>query len=320
MTDAALKQALRLWGLADRPCQLIAERENRVYRIEAPQGPVALRLHRPGLRTLAELQSELDWMAALAAGGLTVPRPVPALDGRMVHTVGTIIADVLTWLPGAPMGRDGRLGAQDDLAGAYRELGGQMAQLHRLSDGWTPPQGFVRPAWDRDGLVGERPLWGRFWENPLLTAPQATLLRQARDRAGARLGALAQGADYGLIHADLVPENVLMAPDGPGLIDFDDGGHGFRLFDLATALNRTLRADDPAPLGRALLDGYRAARPIDLDALPLFQALRSFTYVGWIVPRLREAGAEARAARSIALACTMAERLLDEEPAEGGRQ
>ncbi len=98
------------------------------------------------------------------------------------------------------------------------------------------------------------------------------------------------------------------------MIDFDDGGWGARAFDLATAANRALRADrDPEALIGALIEGYTATRALDRADLALFQALRAFTYVGWIVPRLGEPGAHARAERFIALAERMAREMLDEK-------
>jgi Ser/Thr protein kinase RdoA (MazF antagonist) len=303
-----LAQALPLWGLQSYAATLVAARENLVYRIEAPQ-PLALRLHRRGLRSKAQLLSELEWMAALAQRGLSVARPHPALDGALCHEVGGQIVDVLGWLDGVPMCLGGTLNPLVDGVPAYHALGQAMAQLHLKSDDWAPPPHFDRPSWDAQGLLGEDPLWGRFWENPLLTPAQSALLIQARHHAIARLSAL-HGADYGLIHADLVQENVLIGPGGPHLIDFDDGGFGYRLFDIATVLNFILREAKPAPLQDAFVQGYLATRPIDLSALPLFQALRAFSYVGWIVPRLSEDGAQARQDRFVTLACQMAEQVL----------
>ena len=299
------------WGLEGAPCRLVAQRENRVFRVETPAGPRALRLHRPGLRTDAQLRSELDWMAALAAGGIAVPAPCPTPDGALCVTSGGVIADMVSWIEGRPMGVDGALAPLDDAPAAYRALGREMARLHDISDAWTPPAGFTRPAWDADGLVGPDPLWGRFWENPLLTPAQADLLVRARAAAFDRLAARAGRMDEGLIHADLVPENVILTATGPALIDFDDGGWGARAFDLATAANRALRAENPRALIDALLAGYIDTRALDLADLALFQALRAFTYVGWIVPRLGEPGARGRADRFIALAETMARNLLD---------
>lgn len=287
----------------------VAERENLVYRIDCTP-PRALRLHRSGLRTKAELVSELDWMAALQARGLSVPKPFPALDGALCHEVDGQIVDVLGWLDGAPMGKGGRLNPALDGQVAYHALGRAMAGLHQKSDDWIPPPRFQRHAWDLDGLLGENPLWGRFWENPRLTKAETDLLTKARHQARDIVSAL-PAPDYGLIHADLVQENVLFGASGPQMIDFDDGGFGYRLFDIATALNFIRREPDPVPLQAAFTQGYLATRPIDLTALPLFQAIRAFTYVGWIVPRLPEPGGEARLTRFVTLATQLAETLLD---------
>lgn len=309
MTDPRLSLARDRWGIGEAPLRLVATRENHVYRVER-DGGLALRLHRPGLRSEAELLSELQWMRALAAGGLSVPIPVPALGGALcIQTDGGLV-DVVTWLDGAPMGRDGALADLPDAPAAFAALGVAMALLHDLSDRWTPPPGFTRPAWDAEGLVGEAPLWGRFWESALLTVDQRELLSRARDVAREGLQALEATADRGLIHADLVPENVLIDGAAVSLIDFDDCGTGFRLFDLATSANRADRADPSGGLRRALIDGYQTRRAIDPAALPLFQALRAFSYVGWISDRLSEPGAGERAVRMISNATRWAERLL----------
>lgn len=298
------------WGLGDAPLRLVATRENHVYRVERDGEVLALRLHRPGLRTEAELVSELRWMAALADGGLSVPAPVPAGDGALCISANGALVDVVTWLGGAPMGIDGALADLPDARAAFAALGAAMARLHELSDAWTPPSGFDRPHWDVEGLVGDAPLWGRFWDSALLTPAERDLLVRARDAARERLQAIAQTADRGLIHADLVPENVLIDGATVGLIDFDDSGFGCRLFDLATSANRADRADPSGALRAALLEGYGACRAIDLTDLPLFQALRAFSYVGWISDRLSEPGADVRATRMIATATHWAGRLL----------
>jgi Ser/Thr protein kinase RdoA (MazF antagonist) len=285
VTDPRLDIARARWGFGDAPMRLVAMRENHVYRVDLPEGPVALRLHRPELRTRAELVSELQWMTALATGGLTVPLPVTARDGALCAEAAGSLIDVVSWLDGEAMGRDGVLAELADAEAAFAVLGGEMARLHDVSDRWTLPEGFHRPHWDVDGLVGETPLWGRFWDCAFLDDAQAALLRAAREAARERLSAIAGTADYGLIHADLVPENVLTGGNTVRLIDFDDGGFGFRLFDLATSANRADRADPSGSLRRALIDGYLARRAIDLTDLPLFQALRAFTYVGWISDR-----------------------------------
>lgn len=311
MNDPCVVDALSLWGLGGCSVTLVAARENRVFRVEAPAGPLALRLHRPGYRSQVELASELAWMAALEGGGLNVPRPVPARDGSLCATVGDTTVDVLTYLDGTPLMKEGQLAQDADLSGIALRLGGALARLHDISDGWDAPAGFFRPAWDAEGLLGDNPLWGRFWENPALTADQAALLTKTRQAAQRVLSRLAPELDYGLIHADAVPENVLIGNGAVHLIDFDDGGYGFRLFDLATTMNRLHRYAPDGAAGRRFLDGYLQARPIDLHPLPLFRLLRSLTYVGWVIARMDEPSASARCTRFIIEATDQAQTWLE---------
>ncbi|WP_240705194.1 homoserine kinase [Pacificoceanicola onchidii] len=296
MTDLA-SAALTLWGMQGAPCSFVAGRENRVYRVQSDRGDFALRLRRPGLRSAAELRSELDWMAAMGAAGLSVPRPEPSRSGQLLEEVDGHRVDMVSWLDGTPLGKSREALTLPDPEGAYLRLGQEMARLHDACDSFTPPQGFHRIAWDREGLLGEAPLWGRFWENPTLDAETRALLEAFRARAARDLEALQDSLDYGLIHADLVRENVLLDGGTLSLIDFDDGGYGFRLFDVATALLKNRNEPLYEPLTAALLAGYRSQRPLESAQLGLFMALRAATYVGWIVPRMGEDGAAARNAR-----------------------
>ncbi|MCV2869275.1 phosphotransferase [Defluviimonas sp. WL0002] len=298
MTDP-VRQALALWGLEGATSEFVAGRENRVYRIRSDQCDFALRIKRPGYRTEAELLSELQWLDAMHAAGLSVPRPRPALSGALLETVGSHYVDLVGWLSGRPLGQSRDRLAIDDAPGIFACLGAEIARLHDACDAWRRPDTFTRCAWDLDGLLGDDPLWGRFWENPTLDPETRQLLQQFRQEAVRDLGAMGSCADYGLIHADIVRENVLV--DGPNLrlIDFDDGGFGYRLFDIATALLKNIDEPNCGELQAALVSGYRSRRRIDEKMLDLFLALRAVTYVGWIVPRITEEHGADRNARFI---------------------
>jgi len=295
-------QAAPLWGLDPARIRLAAQRENAVWRAEGAGGPYALRLHRPGYRTGDELRSELEWMAMLAEGGLSVPRPVPSVNGRLVEEVGGTAVDLLTWLPGRMVGKQGVLDGITDRAGYMRQLGGLLARLHDLSDAWTPPAGFTRPRWDRLGLLGDTPLWGPFWANPDLSDADRAALVKARARAESDLQTREPTLDFGLIHADAITENVMIDGDRLMLIDFDDGGWGYRDFDLATVLMRQLGNPDYPALRAALISGYTTRRPVDVAALDLLLMLRALTYLGWIIPRMGEPGGPARSRRAVTTA------------------
>ena len=292
-----IEQALALWGMSGARCDFIAGRENRVYKVVHEGAAYALRFKRPGYRDIAELTAELDWLAEMARAGLGVPAPRPSRNGKLLECIDGQFVDMITWLTGTPLGRSRKPLALPDPVRTFSDLGTEMARLHLACDSWTKPQGFTRCRWDDEGLLGDTPLWGRFWENPRLDRATRAMLLDFRGQATRALAALK--LDFGLIHADLVRENVMIDGTDLHLIDFDDGGYGYRLFDVATALLKNRAEPNYPALKEALLDGYHSVRPLDMTHLDLFLALRAVTYVGWIVPRMEEDGSPVRNARFI---------------------
>jgi Ser/Thr protein kinase RdoA (MazF antagonist) len=309
---ADLTAVLARWPIAVAACSLAAERENSVYRITDEGGAeFALRFHRPGYRSADEIQSELQWMAELEKEGLHVPRPVASRQGSYVENVDGQFVSVLTWLAGVLLGRVATPLAIDDRLGTFSRLGASIARLHAISDRWLKPANFTRPAWDIDGLTGPEPYWGKYWENPALGPDDRKLIIAARDKARNALLLNKGMLDFGLIHADLVRENVLLDGSDVKFIDFDDCGTGFRLFELATALLKNMEEPDYPELRQALLNGYNSVRPMVMDMLSVFLVLRAFTYQGWIIPRMHESGAIARNERNIQLSLALARELID---------
>ena len=144
-----VEKALELWGLHGTGYHLVAARENVVFRVDGADKPVALRLHRKGYRTDQELMSELDWMAAVAKGGINVQGPIPSTSGEMLHIVDGLQVDVLSWLTGVSVAKALASRDANGRAALFREIGSQMARFHDIIDAWTPPVGFNRCAWDR---------------------------------------------------------------------------------------------------------------------------------------------------------------------------
>jgi Ser/Thr protein kinase RdoA (MazF antagonist) len=118
---------------------------------------------------------------------------------------------------------------------------------------------------------------------------------------------------YGLIHADLVPENLLVDGDRICVIDFDDAGFGWHLFELATSLY-FIAGESVYPAAReALIRGYRTERALSdetLERLPLFLAARGTTYLGWVHTRPGSDTARELTPFLIERACAAAEEYL----------
>lgn len=287
-------EALTHWGGSARPPRLISERENAVFEVALANAPrAALRLHRADYNSPAAIQSELWWVGQLAAMGFPTPGPIPASDGRLSVTLSDgRLATMLNWVEGEAIGSTDLplAGSRADQRALYHNLGGLLARLHTTSDKLSLPPEFSRRIWDIDGFLGDQPLWGRFWQNPALNAKDLGLINAARAKAITDLNRyVAKGADRGLIHADPLRENVFRGADGLTLIDFDDSGFGFRLYDLTTALSQSLDDDNYGDLRSAILAGYAEQRPLDDQAerlFPLFAMLRTFASLGWVMPRL----------------------------------
>lgn len=308
--ERRVQMALSLWGLEGAKAELAAQRENVVWRVDHASGSYALRFHRPGYRTPGELRSELQWMDYLSGQGMSVPRPLAATDGRLVAEIEGYQTDILTWLQGAPIGETGQLHNVDDPTALCHQIGREMARLHDLTDQWNTPADFARPDWGREGLLGDHPLWGRFWEHPDLTDAQHNTLLQSRDEAKQHLAEIEDTLDRGLIHADLLTENIMVHEGQLSLIDFDDSAFGYRDFELATFLIRFLPSPDFEAMRKALCEGYSTRRRVDPDILDFMLFLRSLTYIGWIIPRIDEPGGAARSVRNITTAMPLAEAYL----------
>jgi Ser/Thr protein kinase RdoA (MazF antagonist) len=103
-------------------------------------------------------------------------------------------------------------------------------------------------------------------------------------------------------------ENVLIDGDVVSLIDFDDCGTGFRLYDLGTAMVQNDYEPARDDLRDALVAGYGTLRPADAATVDLMALARACASVGWTIPRL--APGDPIHARHIARAIRMARRVM----------
>lgn len=327
--DELARSALHHWNLDSAELTLLACRENTVFRVTGEDCRYALRVHRPGYHSDSALRSELQWLQALSDADIEVPTVVPTRTGELfaVGTVdgipGPVQVDLFEWIDGQQLGSvQAEVG--DDLqwiGDTWHKVGALAAGLHNHSAGWQAPAGFVRHAWDENGLAGAEPFWGRFWELPSLRREQRTLLCRARDRVYGDLAALPKTpASYSMIHGDLLPENVLVDGERLRLIDFDDAGFGWHLFELVTPLYSIV--DEPwfERAREALIAGYRSRRPLDdsmLELLPFFFLARGLTDVAWVHTRAETETARESTSLLVKSACELAEDYLR---GAGGRQ
>jgi Ser/Thr protein kinase RdoA (MazF antagonist) len=311
------------WPVQPTSVEPIKVRENAVYAVKLHGGAkVVLRVHRCGYHSDAALNSERVWMRALTDHGIECPRHVLSTAGRSFELLhiegfeGERQVDVFEWIHGDQLGsvEQGVSATAGDIGAIYAAVGRLAARLHNHSAVWTAPVGFQRHAWDADGLAGEQPFWGRFWDLEALSATQRDLFVQLKATLYRDLGEFGESADrYGMIHADLVPENILVDGNKLQVIDFDDAGFGWHLFELATSLYFIRRDAVYGEARDALIRGYRQTRPLSdehLARLPMFLAARGTTYLGWVHTRHGEPAAHEMTPQLIEMATAAAEEYL----------
>ncbi|MCE2424666.1 MAG: phosphotransferase [Pseudomonadales bacterium] len=298
MSDERLRAAravLRAWNLEVEDIHLVSVTENIAFRVDdRAGGRYVLRLHRPWYHDLDELISEQTWTAALRAAGVDVPVPVMTRDGEGYASVEVAAerrhAGLLEWVDGPTMHQVMR--QNDDPAFArqcFAQLGEIMASIHNQSAAWTIPPGFRRQRLDADGLMGEQPFWGRFWESPHLQAderPRLAALRETIHGILADYGT--EPGTFGLIHADLHPNNVIDNGEALHVIDFDDAGFGWHAYEFAVALSHFHHDHRLEAFCGAMIDGYRRHRAVDDETvarIPLFLLVRSLASIGWTAAR-----------------------------------
>lgn len=276
------------WGL-DRALTsvvLITVSENATFLVSISGAPVAVtRVARPGyMAGTAAFESEVAWVAALADSPyVRVPRSIPTVGGGYVavlrdergmswscvsysYVAGSILEDFTDPVP------------------YYREIGRTTAHLHDQVRGWTPPVGFTRHSWALADMVGPSCRWGQ-WKDAGFTATEQALLTSVERSALVTVAAVPRSsADWGLIHADLRPSNIMIDDGVLTVIDFDDCGYSWYLYDFASALSFMEHVDDAPTMAKEWVDGYCEVRPLSRTDEQLACALsmvRRLQMQGW---------------------------------------
>jgi len=309
------QQALAAYGCHPATTvRLLNVSENATYLVEDPDaGPSVLRVHRHGYHTEPAIASELAWMDALRAeAGVRTPRVLAATDGRRIVTAADQASGErrncvrFEFLPGTePVG---------DSVEHFAELGELTARMHQHARRWARPAGFTRFHWDYDAAFGTQARWGR-WQDGIGVGPAEREVLGRLDAAlRARLAAFGTGPDrYGLIHADTRLANLLVDDGRVSVIDFDDSGFSWYLYDAGTSVSFFEHEPHVPELMDAWLTGYRRVAGLpaaDEAEIWTFILFRRLLLVAWIGSHSAVDIAQELGAGYTRDSCDLAERYL----------
>jgi Ser/Thr protein kinase RdoA (MazF antagonist) len=284
------RAATKNYALPDQlAVEMINLSENATYKVEAPNDQRwALRVHRDGYHSKTAIASELAWLMDLRNTGVVVtPRPVKGRDGEIIQLVSHPAMQrqrhvvMSYWETGAEPG------IGEDLSKPFEVLGEVTARMHLHARQWKRPAWFQRHTWDFETSLGEdKPHWGRWHDGMGVDAQKSKLFGRTVDLIGKRLEAYGQDNErFGLIHCDLRLANLLIDKGQVKVIDFDDCGFGWYMYDAATPVSFYEHEPQVPDLIESWKVGY--CRVIELPKadereIPTFVMLRRLLLVAWI--------------------------------------
>ncbi len=286
--EVLANESLALWDIpGGAVARLINVSENATYLVEGPGWKSVLRVHREDYHTQRAIECELAWSTALREeGDLITP---DYLVGRNGSPIQSGIVDGLPrprYMVMFEFVEGTQPDESHDLVKAFEELGEIAARTHLHSIGWQRPEPFERLSWNLDTVFGANATWGNWRDAPNVTAGVRDVLERVEQTVTRRLRAFgSEPQRYGLIHADMRLANLLVDGNGTRLIDFDDCGFGWYLYDFATGISFMEDHELVPALKESWVRGYRKARALpdeDADELDTFVMLRRLALLAWI--------------------------------------
>ncbi len=195
----------------------VSYRSSQTWRLDTADASVLVK-HVAAEEWLGDFVRAMTFERQALEAGVVMPRPLPPVNptvGAAVEIDGIGLVRAYEWVDARP------LADHDDVS---EWLGRTLAQLHQLAPAATAQD--RAPDWYR---LDEPEIWQgwlaagtaaeRTWA-PLLRLNMADVL----DAASWTSRGFAAAGDYVMTHRDVEPWNVLIAPTGPVLIDWDVAG------------------------------------------------------------------------------------------------
>ncbi len=258
------RTVLSQYDINDSKLTYCGRSEHVTFHVHSTQrGEFLLRLHVPYSDARNPIwikqeyiQSELMWLNALVREtGLVVQQPMLNSENKFVSRVSVdkcpqpIHATLLTWIKGSAIDKI------DCSLIAYK-LGYLVAQLHEHSSQWELPSGFIRPRYDDKWLQASLMKLQSEISTDIISRADLLVIKEIVDECINLTDKLGEEEGlWGLIHADLKPENCVLDEKDVRIIDFGCCGFGYYLYDIAWLLTSI-----PEKYWTSFTQGYQSLR------------------------------------------------------------
>ena len=250
-----------------------------IYLVETESQPYILRVSHHHWRSQTDIQFELEFLDFLYQHDLPVANPLKTQDGELFVTIHAVEGDRYAALFSYASGEVPRGDLTTDQSGIMGQTLGQIHQTSLKFNNTTPRQ----------------PLNLEYLLDDSLTIISPYLREQSKDleyltdtvaKIKQQLTCLEQTSPFwSVCWGDPHSGNVHFTPDNQiTIFDFDQCGHGWRIFDLAKFLQVSLSAGINRKVRDAFFAGYQTAQQLTDAEISSLQALTQMAHIwAWAI-------------------------------------
>lgn len=266
------KEILSTYPISDPEIQFIRHNENITFKItdQADNKQYLLRIHKPvteGLfgqqHTLAGVKSEIEILQELKRKNLLRAQgPVANNFGEYITECNlenfnhSCYATLLEWIEGHILTPE-----EGNLKEIAFAIGESLALFHESLRGIKPSKDFIRPIYDADRINSTIDELKYCVEVNLFNIEQYEIIKKVLLLVKKQANELnLRGNAFGLIHADMQLNNIVVSNGKPCIIDLGFCGFGYYVFDLGSAATLF-----PSDLRQAFLQGYSSKSYFSFD-------------------------------------------------------
>ena len=308
LIPALSAQLARPYGIAFDRVRTLKISESATFLAGDGSQRVVVRVYRADRHSASTIHSELAWIEALHHDGFPTPAVIRTKAGELTTRIDCPDGVQRICALFEFVAEDDHV---PDLRQTFHAIGAACGRLQNHGESWRSREEIERGDWDLEATMAESTPWGGWTALPLSAHDRRTL-EDARDHITRTLPPFARDTAV-LAHADLKPVNSIWAGDRLMVIDFDDCGFGWYMYDFGTAVS--FFEDDPAvPSWQdAWTAGFRTRRELpasDEQMLPSFVLLRRLLLLAWMGSHSHSRESRAMSVTYSAGSCALAETYL----------
>lgn len=259
---------------------------NKNYKIVCAEQDLFLRIYRPGKETCEQIQAEHEFLFFLKQNKLSVPAPVTLATGASLGEIqtpgGPAFFAIFEFLNGSHPA---------DLNEFALIWGRSLGRLHNLSRTFSKmDKAHERRSWNQASWVAnsEKLL------QKIATKDQIFIFSQERERILDYVSRLPVSLDeFGLVHYDFHPGNILVESDNVQILDFDDCCKSWFAWDFALPMHRLggHMSTQGVEQKNKFIQGYRETMTLAKEweiRISHFERIRHLFMLCWLAERQTE--------------------------------